>query len=209
MKFNAKHEFEYVQNFKVLQSVFAKHKIDNDIPVERLIKCKMQDNLEFLQMIKKYWDQYYPGGNYDAVARRKGVAESPAGSKMGSTARLTGSSASLKKAPAARSTSSLAPRAAVTKSASKQKTDLDVEYQVMIEDLSHQTTELKASLDQVEKEREFYFNKLREIEVFVNNATEGVDLSVDAAKLVKDIQDIMYKTEDGFEVPNPEAVESF
>ena len=42
------------------------------IPVERLIKCKFQDNLEFLQWVKKYWDTYYPGGPYDALARRGG-----------------------------------------------------------------------------------------------------------------------------------------
>ena len=184
--------------------------------MERLIKCKFQDNLEFLQMMKKLWDQYYPGGAYDAVSRRKGEA-----TPKGSVAKLNASSASLRKAPSAatrstssgmnaasRSTSGLnTTRAAVSKSASKQKSDLDAEYQVMIEDLSAQTNELKATLDQVEKEREFYFNKLREIEVFVNNAMEQ-DVS-DAAKLVKDIQEIMYKTEDGFEVPNPEAVESF
>lgn len=60
VKFNAKHEYEYVANFKILQSSFDKHKIDNAIPVERLIKCKFQvpcltqDNLEFAQWIKKY-----------------------------------------------------------------------------------------------------------------------------------------------------------
>ncbi|KAJ3035632.1 microtubule integrity protein mal3 [Rhizophlyctis rosea] len=53
VKFNAKHEYEYVANFKILQTVFDKHKIDNAIPVERLCKCKFQDNLEFLQWMKK------------------------------------------------------------------------------------------------------------------------------------------------------------
>jgi RP/EB family microtubule-associated protein len=42
------------------------------IPVERLVKCRFQDNLEFLQWVKKYWDTYFPGGNYDALTRRKG-----------------------------------------------------------------------------------------------------------------------------------------
>ena len=54
VKFQAKHEYEYVSNYKILQSVFDRHKIDNVVPVERLIKCKFQDNLEFLQWIKKY-----------------------------------------------------------------------------------------------------------------------------------------------------------
>ena len=33
----------------------------------------MQDNLEFLQWLKRFWDQNYPGGEYDAVGRRKGI----------------------------------------------------------------------------------------------------------------------------------------
>jgi RP/EB family microtubule-associated protein len=64
--------------------------------VERLIKCRFQgksyltihsditiynlyvDNLEFLQWVKKYWDMYYPGGHYDAIARRKSNSASKA-----------------------------------------------------------------------------------------------------------------------------------
>lgn len=53
VKFNAKHEYEYVANFKILQASFDKHAIDNAIPVQRLSKCKFQDNLEFMQWLKK------------------------------------------------------------------------------------------------------------------------------------------------------------
>ncbi len=44
------------------------------------MKGKYQDNLEFLQWIKRYFDLHYPGGEYDAVARRgsKGTPASPA-----------------------------------------------------------------------------------------------------------------------------------
>jgi len=39
----------------------------------------MQDNLEFLQWARKYWDQTYSGQEYNASARRKGApAEPPA-----------------------------------------------------------------------------------------------------------------------------------
>jgi len=41
-----------------------------NIPVERLVKCRFQDNLEFLQWMKKYWDTYYSGEEYDAISRR-------------------------------------------------------------------------------------------------------------------------------------------
>ena len=53
IKIDAKHEYEYVVNYKQLQALFDKNGITNHIPVDRLIKCKFQDNLEFLQFIKK------------------------------------------------------------------------------------------------------------------------------------------------------------
>lgn len=33
----------------------------------------VRDNLEFLQWIKRFWDQHYGGQPYDPVARRKGA----------------------------------------------------------------------------------------------------------------------------------------
>lgn len=96
VKPSAKQEYEYLNNFKVLQAAFKNHGIDKPIPVERLVKCKvsqhlpwlvatrhssqpcqMQDNLEFCQWMKKYWDLNYPGGEYDAIARRKGQGVAP------------------------------------------------------------------------------------------------------------------------------------
>lgn len=53
------------------------------IPVERLMKCKFQDNLEFMQWIKRFWDQNFPGGEYDAVARRKAGAAKAAAVRSG------------------------------------------------------------------------------------------------------------------------------
>lgn len=55
---------------QVLQDQFKRHKIDKPIPVESLMRCKMQDNLEFTQWLKKFWDANWPGEEYDAVARR-------------------------------------------------------------------------------------------------------------------------------------------
>lgn len=59
----------------------------------------------------------------------------------------------------------------------------------------------------MEKEREFYFSKLREIEIYIQNELEvnGADLSAKETSSLKDIQAIMYKTEDGFEVPQEGA----
>jgi len=46
---------------------------EQPIPVDRLVRCKMQDNLEFLQWLKRFWDMNFPGGEYDPVARRGGA----------------------------------------------------------------------------------------------------------------------------------------
>jgi RP/EB family microtubule-associated protein len=42
VKMQAKHEYEYVANYKIMQNVFKAKKIDKPIPVEKLVKCKMQ-----------------------------------------------------------------------------------------------------------------------------------------------------------------------
>ncbi|KAJ3319153.1 hypothetical protein HDV06_006656 [Boothiomyces sp. JEL0866] len=201
VKFNAKHEWEYVANFKVLQAVFDKHKIDNAIPVERLIKCKFQDNLEFLQWIKKFWDQYYPGGSYDSKAT-SGIKK-----KTASTAKpfqKSLSNNSVDEPPKPVRLLKTPKTAAAAAAGPNTHRDLIDEYQKVANDLTLQVNELKITVDQVEKEREFYFGKLREIEVYIQSRIEGgIDSNLDVA--FKDIQNIMYKTEEGFEAPDPET----
>lgn len=42
VKMGAKHEYEYLANYKVLQNFFKAKRIDKPVPVEKLAKCKMQ-----------------------------------------------------------------------------------------------------------------------------------------------------------------------
>ncbi|ORE23343.1 hypothetical protein BCV71DRAFT_46311 [Rhizopus microsporus] len=95
VKFETKHEYEYVSNYKILQHTFDKHKIDKIIPVDKLLKCKFQDNLEFMQWMKRFWDQNFPGGDYDALGRRKGggVKTTTTSSPASRTARTKSSAA--------------------------------------------------------------------------------------------------------------------
>ena len=90
--------------------------------------------------------------------------------------------------------------AAVTIKASKN--ELEEEYQKIIEELTSQVAELNGSLEQVTKEREFYFNKLREIEIYVQSAMDESEGNNDSS--LKAVQEILYKTEDGFEIPETE-----
>ncbi len=56
VKFGAKSEHEYTENWKKLQNGFKKLEVDKVIPIEKLIKLKMMDNMEFAQWFKKFFD---------------------------------------------------------------------------------------------------------------------------------------------------------
>ena len=48
----------------------------NGADVDKLIKAKYQDNLEFLQWMKRFFDIKYNGQAYEASGRRKGSSTS-------------------------------------------------------------------------------------------------------------------------------------
>jgi len=72
--FTAKYDYDYAKNWKLIQNGFQKAEIKKLIPVQRLIKARYQDNLEFLQWMYKYARDTYNGDpdepTYDAVGRR-------------------------------------------------------------------------------------------------------------------------------------------
>lgn len=53
---------------KILQNAFDKIGIKRHVEVEKLAKAKYQDNLEFIQWMKRYYDLNCGerGNNYDA-----------------------------------------------------------------------------------------------------------------------------------------------
>lgn len=191
VKMNAKHEYEFIANFKILQNVFRAHKIDKPIPVEKLVKCKMQDNLEFLQWAKRFWDSNYGGQGYDPVARRKGAPTDPPATiaPLAPTTRTAGLGAS--SARAGGRTPIGGPRAA------------SAQPNEAVQQLRAQLAEMSTHLEGLEKERDFYFAKLRDIEILVQQQLEVVESEGKDDPTLRDIQKILYSTEDGFEVPEP------
>ncbi|XP_060662349.1 microtubule-associated protein RP/EB family member 1-like [Drosophila nasuta] len=73
VKFRCNQEHEFVHNFKILQASFQKKIVKKEIPVERLIKSRFQDNFEFLQWFRKFFNANYNGRAYNALAARDGV----------------------------------------------------------------------------------------------------------------------------------------
>lgn len=172
---------------------FTKHQVDRIIPVESLIKCKMQDNLEFLQWSKRYWDQYFPGGDYDAVSRRRGSGAPPAA------------------APASRTSagSAAARRGGTTPTTGGARIGAGkVGGGPASAALQAENNTLKETVQGLERERDFYFSKLRDIELLIQQAVEeDPEIEKQEDGLIKHIQTILYSTEDGFEIPAEEGLD--
>jgi hypothetical protein len=73
VNWKAKLEHEFLANYKILQKAFDNCQITKNIEVEKLSKGKYQDNLEFLQWCKGYFDFKNPNmSDYDPEKRRNG-----------------------------------------------------------------------------------------------------------------------------------------
>ncbi|KAG8534172.1 uncharacterized protein KY384_001016 [Bacidia gigantensis] len=156
--------------------------IERQVPIESLVKCKMQDNLEFLQWSKRYWDQYFPGGEYDAIARRKGAGAPTAAppAPAASAARTSGVGAARR---GTTPTTAARPGGAKTGGAASAA-------------VVSENNQLKETVGGLERERDFYFAKLRDIELLLQNAVEAdPKLEEDEDGFVKQIQQILYSTE--------------
>ncbi len=157
--------------------------------------------------MKKYWDTHFPGGKYDAVGRRRGLVASTTVSGN------SGEVSPIRKLPKTNAgpVQSHAVRGAMLKgnhiggsggmtAAATPMTPSSVgQLQQQVVTLNRNIVELRSSMDELEKERDFYFNKLREIEL----ATQQVsDQAILQSSLFKEVTEILYKTEDGFEIPS-------
>jgi len=197
VNFNAKHEYEYIQNFKVLQSVFDKHKLDKHIDVAKLVKGKYQDNLEFLQWIKRFFDLNFSGGEYNAVERRKQVGAATAGSGIGKKSSAPSKSTTPAKKVAATPAKTVSAKSATPAAKAPVKTSVkspegksSSDSDKKVDELSAQMAELKVTIDGLEKERDFYFGKLREVEVMCQQSEDP------NADLVQKILKCLYATDE-------------
>jgi microtubule-associated protein, RP/EB family len=131
VRFDANQESQYIQNFKILQGAFDKHGIEKGIAVERLIKLRCQDNLEFVQWLKKLWDSKFQSG--------------------------------------------------------KIQSEVHDTNQEMLKPNIH----FKMIAETMEKERDFYFDMLRQIETMVQTQSDELNKE----ELINQIKQILYNTE--------------
>ena len=233
VKFNTKLEHEYINNFKVLQNAFKSLNVDKVIPVEKLAKGRFQDNFEFIQWFKKFFDANYEGQEYDAQGRRGGeqvgsaskpgmrveaktrpavskARASPSTSSRSTPSRTTvgnckGPVAATNGGPSPRTTGGM-ERAAANCSGGMGATAA----QSQIEDLSNQMMQMKLTVEGIEKEKDFYFRKLRDVEILCQESKTRYAMLDDNKESIEEIEvvsvsevlDILYQTEDGFAIPD-------
>lgn len=204
VKFNTKLETDYISNFKHLQNCFNKNGVDKVVPIEKLVKGKYMENFEFVQWFKKFFDANYSGEmDYDPIEARGGVevGVKPKGIAAAAAARpAAGARAPLKAASTASAAAARRPQAAVAPQAKTRapaenaSTNNAANAQAVLE-LEEQLKEMQLSVDALEKERDFYYGKLRSIEIMCTDK-EGED---EMGLLVGQIFEVLYATEDGFQ----------
>eukprot|EP00162_Nutomonas_longa_P011129 comp20366_c0_seq1/m.40743 comp20366_c0_seq1/g.40743 ORF comp20366_c0_seq1/g.40743 comp20366_c0_seq1/m.40743 type:complete len:318 (+) comp20366_c0_seq1:51-1004(+) len=247
VNFNAKSEYDSIKNFKVLQDAFTRMEVDKHIDVDKLIKGKYQDNLEFTQWFKKFFDLNYKGQPYDAVLARKNAGiEASSGSKASTSAspaktrepapaaaaaaeketaaeakpakkeavkkampaRVAAGEKSVaeKPAPAEPTKENNPPRkglsaaparagaAAAGNAANTPASAQTLIAEEKVRQLNETIAEISLAKAGLEKERDFYFGKLRDIEIFCQTRSPEEQES----PMLKQIFSILYATEDDF-----------
>jgi RP/EB family microtubule-associated protein len=249
VKFRTNQEHEYIANFKQFQSAFKKVGCDKEIPINRLVKGRFQDNFEFLQWFKEFFDSNYDGREYNALEARGGVplgsGPAAAGGSVAATAgsgtglhrtrdasytvhNAAAASRSIASKPVARaapltrpsgiSAGSPAARRMGAPAAARNGTTNGNDHAngARVEELESRVNEMKLTVDSLERERDFYYGKLREIEVMCQasesengDPAAGGAVVPDGKTLISKILDVLYATEDGFAVPDDAADEDY
>ncbi|CAN4082966.1 unnamed protein product [Withania somnifera] len=206
VNFDAKNEYEMIQNYKVLQDVFTKLKITKHIEVSKLVKGRPLDNLEFMQWLKRYCDSVN-GGNihsYNPLERReacKGAKEVNKRSAPSQNSTKNASTAS-KHVPHRRNDVPHVSSTSQSGKISRPSSSGGASAYSETERAAHeqQITELKLSVDSLEKERDFYFSKLRDIEILCQCP------EIENLPVVEAVKRILYAMDDDASLVDSEAM---
>ena len=140
------------------------------VPVDRLIKGRFQDNFEFVQWFRKFFDANYEGKgrrHYDPLMERAGQA-------------LTGPSSTLPVTPSRGRCHDTPSRKGLRRASSASQNDM-----ISLESLNFQLMELRLTLESLEQERDFYFSKLTAIECVVEESGDS--------KFLQAVREILYE----------------
>lgn len=205
VNFNARQHYEFVHNYKVLQAAFNRLNLKKQIDVEKLIKGKYQDNLEFMQWVKAFFDSHASEDalQYDGRARREAIL-----AKTGATMRPALVAANRPRPAVRPNAYGAAPRAsrAVNGGADRTRPTGPVVKKAEFDQLLAENQALKEEVENLKQvaadndtERAFYYNKLRNVEFIMQDLEDEFvekDIDEQLAKALEQIKGVLYAEDD-------------
>uniref|UniRef100_A0A915PLF9 EB1 C-terminal domain-containing protein n=1 Tax=Setaria digitata TaxID=48799 RepID=A0A915PLF9_9BILA len=193
VKWNSRNEVDWIANWRILQTAWKDLGVKKAVPVERLLRAKFQDNFEFLQWFKKFFDANYDGHPYDALLARNGeplpASWTTSSRSVATKPSMSGRNNSLITS-ARRTPCNTLGGTAAAKNPTNTVT-LQRKYELMIQ-------ELKENLMELTKQRDFYYSKLRKVEVLCQKAEDSLTIPREQ------VLEILYETQEGFAVVDEE-----
>jgi len=248
VNWEAKSSHEFIQNYKLLQAAFSKKGVQRYVDVDKLIRAKYQDNLEFCQWLKAFYDMTNPPirEGYDPVAIRakgkggrnlpdyfdctanksskkvsrpttsarpsvksktplKGTTTSDPHRKRTTSTASTATSGSSVAPDAPKGTSGKVKRNDKTSSSSSMFVNssgvsgesivADANLMKLNADLEMRNAQLLKNMNEMEKERDFYFEKLRDVEMLLQIHQEK-KMPAEPEILLQRLFQVLYATAD-------------
>jgi RP/EB family microtubule-associated protein len=225
VNWEARSDYEYIANYKLLQNAFTKHNVQRHVDVNKLIRAKYQDNLEFCQWMKAFFDQTgahredYDGKAVRARGKggkkynqqqanagppvrsgsrgRAGRVTAPSRPAPTTTSRIARSISPQKKAPLRENnrvhSQPRNPDPELTKK-NKELEAKNAELETKKAEMELKIGDIETAMVELEKERDFYFGKLRSVELMLqvqqDKNFEGADLD----NIVEKIFKVLYAT---------------
>jgi RP/EB family microtubule-associated protein len=238
VNWEAKADYEFVSNYKLLQKAFSMQKVQRHVDVDKLIRAKYQDNLEFCQWLKAFYDQSGAvRDDYDAKAvRAKGKGgvryndlQEKQGSKAGPAGRARAPVRPVAPTTKPRVPATTAPKTApkprpspvsntATRTATRPTTiakaplkasenrsrpapgadtgkfGADAQLMKKTAEMMTKIEELETTVMELEKERDFYFGKLRNVELMLQVKQDANFEGCELEGVVGNIFKVLYAT---------------
>ncbi|XP_062549380.1 microtubule-associated protein RP/EB family member 1-like [Armigeres subalbatus] len=168
-------EHDFLNNLKIFQNSLVSMAVDKAVPIDRLIKGRFQDNFEFLQWFKKFFDANYDGKEYDPLGARhqhpmgygtpNTLRPSQRANVSGAAPKVIGGGTGGMNKPVIKPAEKKAPTTAFGNMKIREARD---ELAEQLHVLTQEKDDLTEKTQTAEAERDYYYQKLTLIEALIN-----------------------------------------